>query len=354
MMSLVEHAECARDDRVTISEFDFCNRLIEKRIEGVNGTLHFLESYRYDALGNQTAVETCDGTTLTRYNTRKEPIEQVDALGNSTTISYNRKGSLIKTTTSSKKVQTIETHDVRGRLVDLQVKDWNGLLIQHSEYFYDRVGNRIRSKDDILNRGKVESAIQNEWSYDSCKRITKLVENRKKETVYSYDKYGRVQKITKPNKRAIYHEYDETSRLSRYWGDGFDYTYEYDVKDRVVSVSDKKESNTIAYDIYDNVIEETLANGVVIKNEYDAYSKRRSMTLPDGSSASYEYNAGILQTVSYKDFTHTYTKRNLAGRPIEMSLPLGVFSIEWDSMSRWSRVSSLLFLRTIPTTSMAI
>ncbi len=329
---------------ITSNIFDLKGQLLEKKIIDSNNIEYFKETYTYDEAGNQISIATCEGNTTTAYNSQGQPIQTTDPLGNTLITSYLYGDSFIKTTITPTGVQTLEIHDSRGRLTDLQVKNASDELIQRRENKYDSVGNQTQSIEHIYQGPVLQKTITNEWVYGPGGRIEKVIEAGVKVTQYAYDESARLKTVTKPDGYTLHHEYDPLGRLSRYHGTGIDYRYTYDRKGRVLSVYDHVHNNTTlrVYDIYDNLIEEKLATGQILRSDYDPYGKRTAQYLPDDSVINYTYQGPYLFKVSRNGYIHTYSERNLAGKPTLITPPnnLGALTIEWDPLLRWKQFTS--------------
>ena len=329
---------------ITSNAYDVKSQLVEKRIDDLDNHEHFKESYTYDEAGNCISVATCAGISQTAHNSRCEAIQKIDPLGNTNHITYSYGDCFIKTTTNPKGIQTREIHDARGKLVDLQVKNASGEIMQRREKRYDPAGNQTHSIEYVFEGPILRETITHEWIYGPGGRIEKVIEAGEKTSQYFYDKAGRLKTIIKPDGTEIHREYDVLGRLSRYYGIGIDYVYTYDRKDRLLEVEDKvlKTTTNRVYDIYDNVIEEKLASGLTIRSHYDHYGRRVSLYLPDGSEVSYAYKGPYLYSVSRNGYTHIYSERNLAGKPTLITLPnnTGAISITWDPLLRWKKLHS--------------
>jgi len=329
------------DNVITSNLYDVKEQLLAKSIHDPDNE-YFKETYTYDEVGNRTSITTCAGISHTEYNSLGEPLQTTDPLGNRTDITYSYGDCFIKTTTNPKGVQTLTIHDSRSRVVDLQVKNPSGQIIQRREKKYDLAGNQTHAIEHVYEGPNLRETIIHEWIYGSGGRIEKSIEAGQKVTQYFYDASGRLKTLIKPDGSALHREYDTLGRLFRYHAAGIDYTYTYDRKDRLLKVEDKILNKTThrSYDIYDNLTQETLASGLTIRSHYDPYGKRVALYLPDGSEVTYKYQGPYLYSVSRKGYTHTYSERNKAAKPTLITLPnnSGTISITWDPLLRWEEL----------------
>lgn len=331
--SLGQIAQKREGEVITCFTYDLKGQLLEKKIEGV-----FQESYTYDEAGNRNSITTCGGTTHTTFNSRNEPIRIRDPLGNITEIAYSYANGFTKTICDPKRITKIIKHDSRKRPIDLQTKNREGKLIQREERRYDLSGNHTQANKYVYEGTLLQNTIAHSYFYDPKGRLERLIESEEKETQYLYDNKGRLSTLIKPDGEQIHREYDDLSRLVRYYGKGIDYAYFYDIKNRLIKIVDKIHQTTLerSYDTYDNTIAEKLDSGVIIRREFDPYGRRTALYLPNASTITYSYAGPYLHALSYNGRTHTYAKRNLSGKPIEITLPnQESVLIEWDPLLRW-------------------
>lgn len=322
-------------DVITHLTHDFKGQLLEKSIEdGVK------ESYLYDEAGNRIAFTTCGGTTRTLYNTRGEPIRIEDPLGGVTEISYNYAKGLCKTTRDPKGIIRTISHDANKRPIDFQTHDPKGVLIQREERAYDPAGNQTHTTVSIFEGSKLKKTLTHEWRYGPQGRLESFTEAGEKENRYLYDHLGRLATQIKPDGRSIHRGYDSQNRLARYYGEGIDYIYTYDAKNRLIAIQDAIHNTTLecTYDPYDNIIVEKFDTGLVIKHDYDPYGRCTALHLPDGSNITRTYKGPFLHALSRGGLTHTYSMRNMSGRPTRILLANRQrVEIEWDPLHRWQQ-----------------
>ncbi len=188
--------------------------------------------------------------------------------------------------------------------------------------------------------------ITRKYVYGPMNRIKAIIEADQKITQFLYNKCGQLQTKIKPDGTELHREYDALGRLSRYYSTDFDYHYTYDKKDRLLSVHDtiSNQSTIRTYNIYSNIIQETLGTDLTFCSDFDPYDKRQALKLPDGSDIHFTYHAYYLHSVSRNHYTSSY-ERDLSGHITKIELPanLGAVNIERDPCSRWKKVSSPYF-----------
>ncbi len=333
-----------KGDVFIIQTFDLLNRPIETREELANGTRLRFEQYTYDAAGNKTHVTTSKGVSETVYDAVGRPVSEIDPLGNETTHSYSYLDQLIKTSLTPKGIYYITTHDVCRRPSQQLTKNAKGEILQQIEKRYDLNGNLLQEIEHVFEGTIHKNTITHEWNYDCGNRLKSLTEAGIKSTHYEYDEKGRLKRVIKPDLTLLNYDYDELGRLIRYFSFDFDYQYTYDKKDQILKVLEalSKQITTRIYDAYGNIIQETLSNGLTLKNYHDPWGRRLSQQYPDGSETTYIYLGNDLHQISYKDHTFTYEERDLEGHPTHIQLPysFGSVTIERDALSRVETISS--------------
>ena len=327
------------EDTESIQKYDFNNRLIEQSTI-CNSHVLLSQSYRYDPMGNCTQKINAEGTSFTTYNSQKLPTSITDALGNTTTFSYSYKGGFQEIITRPHGVQEIKRYNSRNLLSQLLKVDSAGHVLQQTDYTYDRVGSCLTTTH-LLNQNQT---ITHHREYDSCRRLTQLIEAEQKTTRYFYDLYGRLSTTLKPSGQTLNHEYDALGRLHRFYGKGFDYTYCYNKEDVLLEVYDAISHTTTSrsYDIYGQLTEELLGNGLKLTNTYDTQGRRVKQHLPDGSSINYSYEGPFLKQITRGSYTHRYLERNQNGLITKAALAsnLGELSYQYDALGRVEKIHS--------------
>ncbi|NGX62298.1 MAG: hypothetical protein K940chlam9_01795, partial [Chlamydiae bacterium] len=328
--SLGRQYKTTEGDSVSLEFFNNRGEVVEKRIEDTQGNTLFQEQYTYDPAGSQTSVITCMGTTHTTYNNIGKPLEKLDPQGSPITYSYTYLGGYQETITDPIGVSTYKLYDLRNRLTELSIYSPQGELLQKREKHYDLAENQTHAIEHVYEDGTFRETIIHETTFGPLGRCERLLEAGEKETLYFYDATGRLSTTQKPDGTELHREYDPLGRLSLYYGPDFSYTYTYDALDRVIEV----ENTTRTYDTYGNLIEETLRSGLTLKSTYDSYGKRKTLTLPNNRTVSYTHQGPHLKTVTFNQHTHTYTKRNLAGKLTQIDTSLGQITNTYDPALR--------------------
>ena len=348
--------------QVQITEYDLLNRVIEERIEDVQGNTLRKSKYEYDFNDNRTHEHhfiddiTCN-TTTTLYNSRGEPIEITDAIGNKTHIAYdyhhqNELGQevLCKEITDPLGKQTVEIYDAYGRISSIEQKNSFGERIAYQSSFYDACGHQERTVHDVMEGTLKIGEYTIDQEYDCMGNVIFLSEQREshapKTTQYSYDAANRLEALTKPDGVEIRYTYNGLGHItSQTSSDGsIDYSYTYDVHYNPIKVTDAVQAiETLrTYDSHDHVTSESLGNGLALKFAYDTMGRVTNATYPDKTSARYHYNPLDLTSVSrhgswgWEHYRHSYESLDLQGHLLKAKRAKGAsdLSCYWDSLGR--------------------
>ncbi|MBS0621233.1 MAG: DUF687 family protein [Verrucomicrobia bacterium] len=326
---------CGDHPSFAFTEYDLLGRPIEERVEDRSGTILSQVAYTYDAIGNKSTVTRViqgnPATEFFRYDSFSRPIEQVDALGNTTRIVYkenhfNALGQRVlqKIQTDPNGLQTLETYDAHGRLALVQKRSAFGAELHQEEFFYDLAGNLSRQVSTIYSPQHAPRTNTLCWEYGALNRLITLIEPEGKVTRTTYTLKGQPHQIYKPDGVILSHIYDPLGRLTEQTSsDGaLHLTFTYDRLHRLLSSTDQllQTSTTRIYDPHGNVLQETLANGNTLSHTYDNRGRCTLLTLPDDTTIRYEYDSLFLRTVKRQAYSHHYTTYDLSGHLIEEEL----------------------------------
>lgn len=204
--------------------------------------LGYTVSYTYDAAGNRTGVTDKRGnTTLVSYNLQDLPVAFQDPLGYVTQYEYNGAGQLIRVT------------DAKGNTRTYDYNVWN-------------------------TKSRVTNALnQTTW--------------------FDYDATGNLTSITTPGGDIISHTYNDLGRaINKAYNGVTQWTLDYDADGNVIAVTNAQtgETTTFAYDRNNRLIQETEAQGQVVRYGYDPNSNLTQLSVTaNGTTTSmgFEYNA---------------------------------------------------------------
>jgi RHS repeat-associated protein len=356
---------------ITITEYDLLDRKIKEREEDVKGNLYTEVSYGYDEAGNQTSITRNilgqEATEHFIYDALNRLILTIDPQGNETHISYNEdyinilnQRVLQKTTTDALGLQTIETYDAQGRLVNTEIQNASGITLSLEMQFYDANGNRARQESTIFPSKKQVTTL---WKYDTMNRLETLIEaagtEHAKTTQYTYSPKGQEQERIKPDGVILKRTYDSDGNLITLTSsDGtIAYTYTYNTLNQLVQSYDALSYTSTMRTLDDKgrILEEKLANRLTLKNQYDPCNRRTCLTLPDRSTIRYQYDPAFLREVNRHNtsgwilYSHAYTGYDLSGNLYSEQLigKLGEVSLTTDSLGRQVEIASPFFSQQI-------
>jgi RHS repeat-associated protein len=345
------------------TSYDFNTGLLNSVIDAKGNTT----SYEYDILGRVTKKINPDLSEKEAvYNDQNNSITIYDELDHSTTCYYDGLGRLNRmewylspttllretyTYTYQDKVRTRVDpgghcynydYDAQGRLITLVNPDSTFLEAhfddttntvsvfdenQHKkEYHYNWVGRLVWVKEytDTGNyyltqytydsSGNLTSFTDGNgnttfYSYDSLFGVTGVTYPDSSEEIFSYDAVGNLKQKTTANGTATF-TYDAVNQLtSIQYQDQSQVTFVYDANGNRISMTDPEGTSACVYDNCNRLLSETRTisgNPYTVNYEYDAASRIISLTYPDQSVVTYEYDSLNRVTVvsGYAEFTY--------------------------------------------------
>lgn len=343
----------------TLKAYDLLDRVIEEIVVDVDQTILKREMYEYDVDGNQTEIILFGQAGISKiskeYTPHKELCRVTDALGNTTHIKYDYgyiyqgQGGLKITKIDPKGNQEIKIHDTNGNLACQLSLNPFGMETQKEIHFYNSTGKKVESQHYVYNSIQRRDPVITQWIYDRVGNLTTIVEAKgtkeEKRTSYRYNKFGQKIQTKLANGISIYHEYDAFGRLATYRSsdETIHYTYQYDKKGNPLCVSDVINGNSTKcrYDMYGQLLDETLANGLTLSYEYDLLGRVKTVQLPDNTSFVYHYDACHLKQIdriksNKVPYTHTYDQFDLSGNVLSETLigHAGRIEYQYDLLKR--------------------
>lgn len=348
-------ARIQQGDLLSITEYDLLNRVTLEQQETTSGELLRKTLYEYDAAGNRACITRFVAGTTThehfQYDSQNRLIQRTDPLGQSETIHYNdhflnpfAQPVLQKTHTDALGLQTIETHDVLGRVARIE-KRKEGKTLAATDKFYNKAGQIQFQLDTVYAPDGTSRLISTRWIYTHG-HLTKLIEADSKITTYAYTARGELQQLTKPDGVILTYAYNDLGDLKTLTSS--DNTVDYQMSYTNTHLLLESKGLTRTYDHRGRLKTETFPAGFSVENQYDPSSGKRILChLPQADcSIQYSYQGSNLQSVTrsnshnYPLYTHTYTQYDLSGNLLRTELigPLGSLHFEVDSLSRRTRM----------------
>ncbi|MBU7025318.1 MAG: hypothetical protein HXS48_00135, partial [Theionarchaea archaeon] len=287
-------------DHKKICYYDGIGRLIKVELY-LSPTIYFTETYTYN---HQDKVKTV-----------------TDPGGHTYTYEYDSKGRKTKVVNPDSSFRQIQYNDISNTVTIL---DEN----QHkTEHHYNWVGNLlwVREYTDATNY------YLTQYAYDSLGRITSVTDANGNTTFYEYDSLFGATQIIYPDSTTETFSYDATGNLlqkadangitlftydsvrqltSVQYPDQSTVTFEYDSNGNRTSMTDPAGTTSYTYDSMDRLLSETRTikgTPYTVSYTYDAASRIVSVTYPDQSVITYEYDAlnRLTNIPGYAEFTYT-------------------------------------------------
>jgi RHS repeat-associated protein len=333
-------------DRVTITERDYLNRIVEERSEGTDGSVKHLVKYTYDADGNKSGIiKYINGNTATQhgeYDAFHRITKKIDALGHIITISYddnfhNRLNQRVLRITKvmPSGLRKVTTYDVFGKKVLKEKFNSAGKLLSKEERFYNLSQKLARKLSTVIDKSS-SKLLETCWEYDCMDRLITLKEASNstytKITTYTYDLKGNLIKIRKPDGKILENSYDALNSLIsiRASDNSCYYTYTHDGNGNIIRAKDVINDKECIrqLDVRGRVIYEKLFNDLTITRSYDVYGRKRAFNFFAGSIV-YDYDACNLTSITRKDvngtpvYQHQFINYDLSGNCLKERLANG-------------------------------
>lgn len=288
------------------------------------------------------------------YDSSGNRVSVTDALGDSTTYTYDSVNGKLSSVTNSVGDKTLYQYDERGNLTSITNPRGNrssfvynsfGQLaesIDQSEnktiFNYDSLGNLISVRDPIGNvtsqrydgisrlveiedsQGKRSSV-----SYDQLDQIVSITDDGKL-TQLAYDAVGNLLSFTDARNNRISFTYDQASRvLTRIDQLGIIESFRYNLAGNVVEFKDRRGQVTaFTHDVLNRLVMESYQDGVTVKRFYDSFDQLIRVEDSEAGVFSYDYDAtgqlireaGPFGIVEYtRDRVGRVASRQVRGQP---------------------------------------
>ncbi len=251
---------------------------------------HYGTSFQYDSNGNRTEVKFHNSSNFVGYNSSGLPDYSIGKDSSLCHYIYDKKGNMteaftayggtleqtydennnmtkkiFKNASGTKKIETSNTYDSRGRKLLTQTNE----LGSTTRYEYDPFG-KIKKITDALS-------IVTEYSYNAFDNLTKIIFNNQDEVNYTYDSKNNLETITLPNGTLYQFDYDSFRNINKVKMNGITIvSYVYDLKTGLIQSQTYGDSEDTVQFIYDSKynIKEIKLNGILkYQYEYDQYNR---------------------------------------------------------------------------------
>ncbi|MBA4601052.1 RHS repeat protein, partial [Thermoactinomyces mirandus] len=288
-------------------------------------------TYDYDLNGNQTKITYPNGNIVEfGYNAVDR---QTSVKYNGTeryVFAYDPNGNLTQETDKSTNQTTSYEYDADNKVKTVQYHDGR------TDYTYDKNGNVTRQKHTI----GVLSYIH-DYAYNSVNQLIQIKANSTNVAAFTYNENDQIASRKNNDGTLSLFAYNGAGDLVKQtiydkYGNPIDsFSYTYDTKGNITSITPKSGTTTYEYDELDQLIKETAPDGTITEYTYDAAGNRTSKKVTsDGTTTTTTYtydDADQLTAVNGQAYTYD-ENGNLTND--------GSKTYAYDSENRLTRVQS--------------
>lgn len=270
------------------------------RLQSITDAMGKTTSYSYDLVNNITTTTHPDntGTTIQQFDANGLMLRETDPLGRTKSFTYDANRNK-KTETDALNKTTTYDYDAGGHL-----KSVTDPLNRTMSYVNNQHGMPTTTTDQL---GKVRtitydaefnlSAMSDElgtqvaFTWDDKGNPLSMTDGDGRIYRFTYDAFGNVVSKTDPAGHVTSYTYDNMGRVLTMTDARGLSRFDYDGLGRMTSVKDALNNETrFKYDNNGNKIEEINARQEITTFEYDAVDRLARVNHPDGTSISYTYN----------------------------------------------------------------
>lgn len=256
------------DAGITSITYDSADRVTS--IEYPNGRSL---SYTYDGAGNRLSMVNQDGEgTFYSYDSAGRLLSVSDDNGVLTSYTYND-ASQVTLESNRNGTETEYQYDGAGRQAAIINRDGDGNTSSSFVYEYDVLGRRISSENEDGTW---------EYQYDNIGQLVRAEFTSNtvdiEDTILTYD-YDAAGNRISTSENGLITNYT-TGDLNQYSAAG-DKTFAYDADGNLTSQSATGNNYSYVYDVENRLTDVTKPDGTIISYEYDVFSNR-SASIEDG------------------------------------------------------------------------
>lgn len=334
--SLGQLEKVCEQDLITIFHYDSLDRVVEQREETTTGILLSKETYAYSENGKLSKIikyGSRENVVYSKiYNDMGQLIEENDNCGYQKTFEYIN-SELKITTKMPSGMRIVEYFNELEKIIAKQAFSPQGTLILDSHYSY--TGQNKLAQEELWKffAPQPPTKIVRNWQYDARGRVLVEQQSDGKNTTeisFSYTPSGLLKKKILPSNISLNYQYDFLKRLTSISSSDqkISYSISYDAHSKPIKVIDRVHhcTGTRIYDVASNLLEETLLNGLTIKNAFDLQGRRLCLSLPDQPNIRYVYGPKYLKKIErllangLLRYKHSILEYDLGGFPIQQSM----------------------------------
>jgi RHS repeat-associated protein len=282
-------------------------------------------SMTYDAFGNQlTSTDPTGAVTRMSYDANGNVTSIVDPLGQTTRYTYNAIGLPVQVIDSLGRTSST-AYDALGRIASTT----------------NAAGETTRYSYDVLDRviGIVDATnASTAFAYDAAGRLTSVTDAKGSVTRYEYDAFGRRSAEVAPDNRRTTYTYRTDNLLSNItWPDNTSIAYLYDNNKRVIQETAGADVTTYSYNAL-NQITSSSGPGGTVSYTYDTAGRLASETSGGRTNAIARNADGERTQLTVAGATQTYT-RDARGLVTRIAAPAGSFDFSFDALGRRTQLT---------------
>jgi RHS repeat-associated protein len=297
-------------------------------------------SFTYDPSGNPTSITDANGgTTSFQYDGAGHLLQQTDALGHATSYTYDADGNQLTQTT------TLTTPSGVRTLVTSTTYDAQGHVLTETDaeghvttYEYDKAGNKTAMTDAL---GHMTT-----YMYDDRGELTETINPGGTTTQTQYDAAGHVTAQIDEQGRTTAFTYDALGRKVKTTNpDGTTTSTGYDAAGEVTAqVDELGNRTTFQYDAAGNQTVITDALGDTTTSTYDAANRLVAETDPVGATTRFVLDAaGRTVETDYVDGSKSSVTLDSGGRVVARTDQDGITThYQYDALGRLTAVVDAL------------
>jgi RHS repeat-associated protein len=298
----------------------------------------------------QPAIGGANPTTTYTYNFLGEVLTATDPLGNVTTNTYDTFGNLLTVTTPAPNGSTAASvtqfaYNSLGELTQITDPLGNVTTLTYTPAGYIATITDAQSNVTTYgynargDRTSVTDALGNQttFAYDIMDRLTTITYPDTTTTSFTYDYRGRRTSVTDQNGKTTSYAYDDADRLTSVTDAASNVTnYVYDTENNLLSITDANGHTTsFSYDAFGRVTTTNFPSTLSESYAYDADNNLTSKTDRNGHTIQYVYDAlNRLSQKMYPDSTSVEYTYDLVGKILQVNDPTGTYAFAYDNMGR--------------------